>query len=228
MRYPLPCLLLFTVLPVYAETIAIIGTGDVAGALGPEFAAQGHTIIYGSREPSRSSVQELIGRTGSGTTATSPYAAATRADVVVLAVPGVLVAEITRNLGDLADKIVIDPTNPIERKLLTMTHAADTSNTEIIQAIAPDAHVVKAFNTLGWKIMIDPRDAGGPVSVPLAGDSGRAKDFVSELIEGMELEPIDVGPAEHARWLEGMAILLINNNYMSLRPAFNFHLRKTD
>ncbi len=44
----------------------------------------------------------------------------------------------------------------------------------------------------------------------------------------MELEPIDVGPAEHARWLEGMAILLINNNYMSLRPAFNFHLRKTD
>ena len=211
-----------------AETIAIIGTGDVGSALGPEFAEQGHTIIYGSREPSRSSVQELIGKTGSGTTATTPFAAAARADVVVLAVPGVLVAEITKGLGDLSDKIIIDPTNPLERKLLTMTHAAETSNTAIIQEIAPDAHVVKAFNTLGWKIMVDPPEAGGPVSVPLAGDSGKAKDFVSELIEGMDLEPIDVGPLEHARWLEGMAILLVNNNYMSLRPSFNFHLRKTD
>jgi len=33
-----------------ADTITIIGTGDVAKALGPEFAAQGHTIVYGSRE----------------------------------------------------------------------------------------------------------------------------------------------------------------------------------
>lgn len=228
MRYPLLCLLLIALSPAGAETIAIIGTGNVAGALGPEFAAQGHTIIYGSREPSRGSVQELVGKTGSGTTATTPFAAAARADVVVLAVPGVLVGEITKGLGDLSGKIIIDPTNPLERKLLTMTHAVATSNTEIIQEIAPDAHVVKAFNTLGWKIMIDPREAGGPVSVPLAGDSGKAKDFVSGLIEGMDLEPIDVGPLEHARWLEGMAILLINNNYMSLRPAFNFHLRKSD
>lgn len=228
MRFALTTVLLSLALPLNAETIAVIGTGNVAGALGPEFAAQGHTIIYGSREPSSKSVQELIGKTGSGTTATTPFAAAARADVVVLAVPGLLVAEITRGLGDLSDKIIIDPTNPLERKLLTMTHAADTSNTEIIQDIAPDAHVVKAFNTLGWKIMVDPQEAGGPVSVPLAGDSGKAKDFVAELIQGMDLEPIDVGPAEHARWLEGMAIMLINNNYLSLRPAFNFHLRKMD
>jgi len=40
-------------MPLYADTIAVIGTGDVAGALGPEFAGQGHTIVYGSRDPSR-------------------------------------------------------------------------------------------------------------------------------------------------------------------------------
>jgi len=39
----------FVALPAFADTIAVIGTGNVAGALGPEFAAQGHTIVYGSR-----------------------------------------------------------------------------------------------------------------------------------------------------------------------------------
>jgi predicted dinucleotide-binding enzyme len=173
-------------------------------------------------------VLELIDKTGSGATAKTPAAAAAGADVVVLAVPGILVGDITKGLGDLSGKIIIDPTNPIERKLLTMTHAAETSNTELIQAIAPDAHVVKAFNTLGWKIMIEPGDAGGPVSVPLAGDSGKAKNFVAVLIEGMGLEPIDVGPVEHALWLEGIAILLINNQYFSLRPTFNLYLRTSD
>ena len=49
--------------PIYADTIAVIGTGDVAGALGPEFAAQGHTIVYGSRNPSRDDVRALGART---------------------------------------------------------------------------------------------------------------------------------------------------------------------
>ena len=40
-----------------AETIAIIGTGDVAAALGPEFSAQEHVVVYGSREPNRADVR---------------------------------------------------------------------------------------------------------------------------------------------------------------------------
>ena len=43
-----------------AETIAIIGTGNVGGALGPRFSELGHTIIYGSRQPQREDVQALI------------------------------------------------------------------------------------------------------------------------------------------------------------------------
>ena len=51
-------------LPAAAETIAVIGTGNVGGALGPEFAALGHTIVYGSREPERDDVVALVERTG--------------------------------------------------------------------------------------------------------------------------------------------------------------------
>ncbi|MDH3410629.1 MAG: NAD(P)-binding domain-containing protein, partial [Gammaproteobacteria bacterium] len=222
----LAVLLCSTITVAQADTIAIIGTGNVGSALGPEFAAQGHTIVYGSRNPNDRDVAELVERTGNGASATTQADAVAAADIVVLAVPGTLVAEITAKLGDLSRKLIIDPTNPIKLDLLRMRHVAATSNVDVIQSIAPAADVVKAFNTLGWKVMIDPDIAGGPVSVPLAGDSGRAKRKVADLVRGMGLEPIDVGDSDNARWLEGMAILLINNNILTPRPNFNFYLRE--
>ena len=209
-----------------ADTIAIIGTGDVAHALGVEFAAQGHTIVYGSRKPDRGSVRKLVDATGHGATATTPPEAVIGADIVVLAVPGMLVEEITLSLGDLSGKIIIDPTNPLERSLLTFRHGVETSNAEIIQAAAPDADVVKAFNTLGWKTMMEPGDSGGPVSIPLAGDSGSAKRKVAKLVEGMGLDPIDLGGIENAHWIEGMLIVWINNRFAT-RDSFDFYLRRT-
>jgi NADPH-dependent F420 reductase len=211
--------------PAVADTIAIIGTGDVGGALGPEFAAQGHTIVYGSRDPQRDKVTKLVEKTGELASAMTPADAAAEADIVVLAVPGLMVEEITKSLGDLSGKIIIDPTNPLERRMNRLEHAVDTSNAEIIQAAAPDAYVVKAFNTLNWKTMVDPSSAGGPVSIPLVGDNGRAKKKVAELVSGMGLEPIDVGPLRDARWVEGMLILWINNRYGGKRPSFDYHLR---
>ena len=212
--------------PALADRIAIIGTGDVAAALGPEFAAQGHTIIYGSRDPARAEVQDLLAKSGDDASVTTPRDAAEHADIVVLAVPGMLVEEITLGLGDLAGKIIIDPTNPLNRGDGGFTHAVDTSNAEIIQAAAPDAHVVKAFNALSWRTMIDPDSAGGPVSIPLAGNSDQAKQKVAALVEGMGLEAIDVGPVENAHWVEGMLILWSDHRYGSERQNFDFHLRK--
>ena len=209
-----------------AETIAIIGTGDVARALGPEFAQQGHTIVYGSRDPERDSVRELTEQTGNGARATTPAESVIGADVVVLAVPGLMVEAITRSLGDLSGKIIIDPTNPLERAEGKLRHGVDTSNGEIIQAAAPDAYVVKAFNTLNWRTMVDPEPSGGPVSIPLVGDNDDAKRFVAELVAGMGLDPIDLGGIEHARWVEGMLILWINNRYGE-GDAFDFYLRRT-
>jgi len=225
-RFITAALTLFLTLPATADTIAVIGTGDVGGALGPAFSKQGHTIIYGSRDPERGKVRQLVELTANGASATTQAEAAAQADIVVLAVPGMLVEEITLALGDLSGKIIIDPTNPLQRKLTRFVHAVDTSNAEIIQAAAPDAFVVKAFNTLNWKTMVDPSSAGGPVSIPLAGDNGRAKKKVAELVTGMGLEPIDVGSVEDAHWVEGMLMLWINNRYGSMRNSFDYYLRR--
>ncbi len=216
-----------TGVPAHADTIAIIGTGDVARALGPEFAAQGHTIVYGSRSPGSETARSLVAETGRDASVTTQAESVVGADIVVLAVPGLLVGEITEGLGNLSGKIIIDPTNPLRRDGLRLTHAVETSNAEIIQDLAPDAHVVKAFNTLNWKTMIDPASSGGPVSIPLAGNNGRAKETVAGLVDGMGLEPIDVGGVKNAHWVEGMLILWINNRY-GARESYDYHLRKTE
>jgi len=211
--------------PLRADTIAVIGTGDVGGALGPEFAASGHSVIYGSRNPASEKVVALVDRTGHGARAMKPVDAALKAEIVVLAVPGMLVEEIVTGLGDLSGKIIIDPTNPLVRrddgKLGIL---ADRSNAEIIQAAAPGAYVVKAFSTLGWRTMVDPDSTGGPVSIPLVGNSSEAKSKVAEIVAAMGLEPIDLGPLRNARHVEGLSVLLLNNA-LGDGPNFEFYLR---
>jgi predicted dinucleotide-binding enzyme len=209
-----------------ADTIAVIGTGEVAQALGPEFASLGHRIVYGSRDPAQAGIGELIAKTGQGTTVLRPDEAAIGADIVILAVPGMVVESVTRSLGDLSGKIIIDPTNPLEEgEDGLLVHGVTTSNAEIIQAVAPEAFVVKAFNTLNWRTMVEPETAGGPVTIPLVGDSDAAKATVAALVSGIGLEPIDLGPLRHARYVEGMLILWINNRYAGGEP-FDYYLRK--
>lgn len=217
---------LFVAMPASADTIAVIGTGEVGSALGPEFAGLGHRIVYGSREPERDDVQALVARSGEGASAALPEAAAAQAGIIVLAVPGLLVEEITRSLGDLSGKIIIDPTNALQRGADgQLEMAVETSNAEIIQAAAPGAQVVKAFNTLNWRQMVDPDTSGGPVSIPLVGNDDAAKAKVASLVEGLGLEPIDLGPLKNARHVEGMLILWINNRAGG-RTAYDYHLRK--
>jgi predicted dinucleotide-binding enzyme len=218
----LVCAIIWTS-PALADRIAIIGTGDVAGALGPEFAAQGHDIVYGSRDPSRDAVKALLKRTAGEASATSQVEAVEGARIVVLAVPGRLAVEIASSLGDLSGKIVIDPTNNYVRDEVPRL-ATETSNGEALQDALPGARVVKAFNTLSWRQMVDPDSSGGPVTIPLVGNDEAAKATVADLVTGMGLEPIDLGPIQNARHVEGMLVLWMHAR-LNGRP-FDYHLRQ--
>ena len=210
---------------VSAEAIAIIGTGSVATALGPAFASFGHEIVYGSRDPNRESVRSLVVLTGGSASATTPAEAAADADVVVLAVPWNAVEAVVASLGDLSDKIVIDPTNPrIVGDDGLRDYAVETSNGELIQGWAPNAKVVKAFNTMGWETMLDPGASGGPVTVPLVGNDSDAKAFVAELARGLGLEPIDLGPIRYAHARESLYLLW--GNAATLGNPFQYHFRQ--
>ena len=219
-----PFVLGLTAVPLMAETIAVIGTGNVGGALGPAFAAQGHDVVYGSREPGRADVQALVARTPGNAGAALPAAAVVGADIVVLAVPGAAAEAAVLSLGDLSGKIIIDPTNRVAPgEDGYFDHVAETSNGQLVQSLAPDARVVKAFNTLNYRTMIDP---GGPVTIPLAGDDAAAKATVAELVAGMGLEPYDVGPIRSARVLEDMLTIWINARQAG--TPYDYHFRRQD
>ena len=77
---------LFMSAPALADTIAIIGTGDVGMALGTEFARQGHTIVYGSRSPLGLKALDLAKKTDGKASTATPADAAAGAEIIVLAV----------------------------------------------------------------------------------------------------------------------------------------------
>jgi predicted dinucleotide-binding enzyme len=210
-----------------AAKIAVIGTGNVGGALGPEFAALGHTIVYGSRNPGEQEVKDLVAKTGRGATAAMPTEAVKGADIVVLAVPGAQAESIAKGLGDLSGKIILDPTNVVNRGnadgYADYGGPATGSNAELIQAAQPNAKVVKAFNTLNFRQMIDPASSGGPLSIPIVGNDAAARATVAELVKGMGLEPVDLGPLRFARVLEEM--LIIWANARGHNAAYNYYLR---
>ena len=208
-----------------ASCIAIIGTGSVGGALGPLFAGSGHEVIYGSRSPDAERVRELVKSTAGGARAALPAEAAGACGVIVFAVPWEAAEASFRSLGPLAGKIVVDVSNPLDvRDGQVVAIPVPNSGAELLQSWAPQARIVKAFNTVNYRVMLDPAIAGGPVSVPIAGDDDNAKKMVAELVRGIGLDPVDVGPLRAARYTESMAMLYVS---LLIRdgPAYEFYLR---
>jgi predicted dinucleotide-binding enzyme len=189
-------------------TLAIIGTGDMGDSLGPKLAEQGYTIVYGTRDPSRDSVKELVTLTGPNASAAMQKEAAQQADIVLLAVPWPAMETVAQNLGDLSGKIVIDISMPVEQaEDGYMVRVVETSSAEMIQAWNPGAKVVKAWATLGSFVIDNPSYVDGPVTVPLASDHKDAKEVVARMVADMGLDPVDSGPLRHAHEIEGLQII---------------------
>ena len=226
----LSVLLISAALPLAGrgETIALIGTGEVSGAFGPRFAELGHLVIYGSRTPERPEVQEMVRATGTGASAALPNEAAAQADIVMINVPWGVAEEVVLGLGDLAGKIVIDPINPrIVDEDGYRDYPTYTSNAERIQNLAPQAFVVKAFNTISADTMIDPDVLGHPVTIPIAGNDAAAKQTVAALAEALGYEAIDVGPVRYAHIVEGF-YLLRSNARDQHGTHYEYHLRRRE
>jgi hypothetical protein len=187
--------------------VAIIGAGNVGKALAGSITRAGHDVTISAR--SVESARAAAEQTGAAA-AESNVAAVEGADVVILAVPyvaaGASVADEIRDAA--AGRTVVDATNPIEPDGSGL--ATDgTSAAEEFQRHLPDANVIKAFNTLFASNQANP---SADIDAYVAGDDGDAKATVMSLVDSMGFAPVDVGPLQAARHLEGMALINIGLN----------------
>lgn len=185
--------------------VSVIGTGSVGAALGQGFSAAGHAVVYGSRRHESAAVGELVAAAGEEASAAPPREAAAAGDVVVLAVPGGVVTDLASSLAsELAGTPVVDPTNTVERP------TSGRSIAEQVAEAAPDARVVKAFNTIGANRMLAPDFEAGTASMLVCGDDTNAKASVSSLAADLGFDPVDAGDLTVAIMLEDLARLWIH------------------
>lgn len=190
-------------------TVAVIGTGDMGNSLGPKLAQIGYRIVYGSRDPSREYVRELVERTGGGASATTQEEAAQAADIVLLAVPWPAMEQVAQGLGDLDGKLVIDVSFPFQQGDDGYPEiTVETSSAEMIQGWNPGAKVVK------WSLptahYIDfPAEMGGRPANWIAADDRASKELVANMAAEIGQDPIDAGPLRLSRAVEAQVLMFM-------------------
>ena len=196
--------------------VTIIGTGNMARGIGTRVPAGGHAVTLVGTEAGKaeSLATELQGAAQNGGSVVASTGAAIDGDVVVLAVPYAAAASIVQQYADqLAGKVIVDITNPVDFSTMSPAVAPGTSGAEEIAKATPaGAKVVKAFNTT----FVAGQVAGHSLDVLIAGDDADAKAATSELVSSGGLRAIDAGPVQRARQLEALGLL-----HMALQLTLN-------
>ncbi len=172
--------------------ITILGAGNIGGTLGRKWAESGHSVTFGVRNPADSRYADL-GRMG---TVTSIAESLSGAEIILLAMPGAAVAEFAAQFGaSLAGKIVIDAANNPRSPVM--------NNLEALQSAAPDAHLIRAFSTLGWENFANPQLGGQQIDLFYAG-SAPARPAAEQLIRDVGLRPVYLGGLDAIPAVDGM------------------------
>ena len=191
--------------------VGIIGSGKVAQALAGGFLKYGHEVTLGTRHPDKLSEWQT---THSKARVGSFADAAASAEVVVLSVKGSAASDALRqaSIGNLTGKVVIDTTNPIadappDHGVLAFFTSLEESLMERLQRECGAARFVKAFNSVGADVMVNPQLKGGPPTMFICGNDDAAKQVVQGILDQFGWDTADMGAAEAARAIEPLCIL---------------------
>lgn len=192
--------------------IGILGSGDVGRALANGFIKHGYEAMIGTRSPDKLSAwKEKAGKNGRvGSFAET----AAFGEIIVLAAKGTTAKETLKMAGaeKLKGKTIIDTTNPIaeappENGVLKYFTTLENSLMEQLQAAFPEAHFVKAFNSVGNAFMVNPDFGGVKPTMFICGNEANAKKEVSKILDLFGFEVEDMGGVQAARAIEPLCIL---------------------
>jgi len=211
-----------------ALRVAVLGSGQVAQTLAQGFRKHGHSVVMGNRDTAK--LAEFS--TKSGIDVLGLEESVEDAELVILAVKGTAAEAVATRLSkQLAGKVVIDTTNPIadappDHGVLAYFTDGSASLMERLQAIAPEARFVKAFNSVGSAFMVNPPFPGGKPSMFIAGNDAEAKAIVGKVLDSFGWETEDMGSAASARPIEALCQLWCARGFVHNQWAHAFKLLK--
>ena len=183
--------------------IAIIGTGNVGGALATAWSKAGHHIHLGVQDASSFKGKQLLDN--ARTEVHSIREAVAASEVVLIATPPPAIFSIIEAMGDVSEKIIIDATNSVRQApdpYPTVYHCL-SDNTR--------ADVVKCFNSTGFENMLNPVYPDGAIDMFMAGDSEAAKKVAAQLaLDAGFGSCLDFGKSDKVELLEKFALSWIN------------------
>lgn len=185
--------------------IAIIGTGNVGGALAQGLNKAGHRIRLGVRDLENFKGKDLLQEAPEITV--HPVREAVEAsEVIILAAPAQAAAQVAQQLGNVSGKIVIDTMNGV---FMRPEGFANTTDAILANCNTPD--VVKCFNSTGFENMLDPLYGDQAADMFVAGDSARGKAVATELARDLGFGEVwDFGGLDKVSLLEQFALSWIN------------------
>jgi 8-hydroxy-5-deazaflavin:NADPH oxidoreductase len=210
--------------------VGILGSGDVGKVLAKGFLKNGYQVAIGSDHPEK--LTEFKRENPEMETATFEQAAQS-GDIVVVCVKGTVAEKIVEKVKrHITGKTVIDTTNPIadappQNGVLKYFTSLEESLMERLQKIAPDAQFVKAFNSIGSALMVNPEfgDDTKPTMF-ICGNNDDAKKKVHEILEKFGFEVEDMGKVESARAIEPLCILWCIPGFLRNEWSHAFKLLK--
>ncbi|GGY78712.1 DNA-binding protein [Cellvibrio zantedeschiae] len=209
--------------------VGILGSGDVAKSLAKGFIKHGHQVAFGTRDTGK--LSEFIAAHPTAK-ALSANDAADFGDLLVLSVKGDVAETVLAGVQhQLSGKVVIDTTNPISdappvKGVLQFFTGPNDSLGERLQARFPQARIVKAFNSVGSGLMVDPQFADGKPTMFVAGNDTAAKADVGEILNQFGWEVADMGAIEASRALEPLCQLWCIPGFINNQWSHAFRLLK--
>ena len=213
------------------KKIGIIGSGTVGQTMATGFLKYGYEVKIGTRDLTK--LADWKSTAGEGASIGSFAEAAQFGEIIVLATKGSAALNALQLAGkaNLSDKTIIDTTNPIadtppENGVLNFFTELNDSLMERLQNAFPEAHFVKAFNSIGGSLMINPDFGAEKPTMFICGNDQKAKDEVAEICILFGFETADMGTVEAARAIEPLCMLWCIPGFRENKWSHAFRLLK--
>ena len=211
--------------------VGILGSGLMGAKLGTIFARAGHDVVF-SYSRSDKKLERLARDAGANARAGIPADAARDADALLLAVHWSRVGEVLKQAGDLAGKVIVTCSLPMNRANTELAVGHTSSGAEELAKKVRKARVVQAFNTVPSEVLFsvfEKRRRKNRPSLVYCGDDAKAKRVAAELIGDVGFEPIDIGALRMARFSEPFTMIIAQQAYETDRgPALAYRFEWYD